>query len=263
MTILIEDVVFRYGAGTTALDRVSLSIAPGEKVALVGPNGAGKSTLARHLNGMLRPTSGRVLVNGLDTSEHPISRMAAEVGFVFQNPDDQLHARTIGVEVHFGPKNLGFPPERAQVLVERALAATGLEGQADVHPHHLSPARRKLVAIASVLAMDTPVVVLDEPTAGQDRTALDALGDLVDALAAGGRTVLAITHDLDFCVERFDRVLLLESGRITMDGPPLMVFARQGGRAPQLLRLSRELGWSTGAATAAEFVDLLGERAGS
>ncbi|WP_306747957.1 energy-coupling factor ABC transporter ATP-binding protein [Saccharothrix yanglingensis] len=257
MSIVVEDLTFRYGERVTALDGISLTVELGERVAVIGANGAGKSTLARQLNGILTPTGGRVVVNGLDTARHPISRLAAEVGYVFQNPDDQLHARTIGAEVHFGPRNLGFPPARARELVDRALAATGLTDLVDVHPHHLSPARRKLVAVASVLAMDVPIVVLDEPTAGQDRVALDGLGRLVDELTAAGRTVLAITHDLDFCAERFDRVLLLDNGRLLADGPPLEVFARAAERVPQVVRLSRELGWPTAARTVPQFVDLL------
>jgi energy-coupling factor transport system ATP-binding protein len=261
MSIRIEDLTFRYSDRVTALDGISLTIQQGEKVALIGPNGAGKSTLARQLNGVIRPTRGRVLVDDLDTVRHPVARLAAKVGYVFQNPNDQLHARTIGAEVRFGPRNLGFPPERTETLVARALAATGLTELVDFHPHHLSSDRRKLVAIASVLAMDTPIVVLDEPTAGQDRVALDRLGQLVDTLRVSGRTVLAITHDLDFCVERFDRVVHLDNGRIAADGPPLDVFARTAGRAPQMVRLSRDLGWPDAAGTVSGFIDRLRQQA--
>ncbi|HEX6340187.1 ABC transporter ATP-binding protein [Umezawaea sp.] len=256
--IRVESLTFRYDERVTALDDVSLVVRQGERVAVIGPNGAGKTTLAQHFNGMVKPTSGRVLVGDLDTAEHPIAVLAAKVGFVFQNPNDQLHAKTVSAEVHFGPRNLGFPPEHARHLVERALESTGLTDLADAHPHHLSLAQRKMVAIAGVLAMDTPVVVLDEPTTGQDSVALDALATIIADLSLRGRTVIAITHDMDFCVENFDRVVLVADGRIVEDGTPAEVFAGDRvARLPQVVRLGRELGWSEQVTTVDGFVDHL------
>ncbi|MCX2731448.1 ABC transporter ATP-binding protein [Saccharopolyspora sp. NFXS83] len=253
--IRVESLTHDYDAQVTALRGITTTVRQGERVAVIGPNGAGKTTLVQHFNGLARPTSGRVLVGGMDTAEHSISALAAEVGFVFQNPADQLHARTVAAEVRFGPRNLGHADDVVAAQVAAALAATGLTGLADAHPYHLAPAQRKLVAIASVLAMDTPVVVLDEPTTGQDAFALDVLSAVVEDLAGRGRTVIATTHDMDFCVENFDRVLLLTDGELIADGTPAEVFTdTDPQRLPQLFRLSGELGWGSRPTTVDEFV---------
>ncbi|MDI5963268.1 energy-coupling factor ABC transporter ATP-binding protein [Streptantibioticus silvisoli] len=263
MILRIDSLTFRYPNGTTALDGVSFGVEAGERVALVGPNGAGKSTLARHLIGIERPASGTIEIDGRRTDGLAIAELARTVGFVFQNPDDQLHASSVAKEVGFGPRNLRFAPDRRKELVESALRRTGLTDLVDAHPHHLSLGERKRVALASVLAMDTPVVVLDEPTTGQDHRSVALLGNLVDELAAEGRTVLAVTHDMDFCAEHFDRVIALEDGRIVADGPVehwLARASRPTGHAfelPQLTRLGRRLGWQTPVATVEGFLDRL------
>ncbi|MFJ9928566.1 energy-coupling factor ABC transporter ATP-binding protein [Streptomyces misionensis] len=268
MIIRIDSLTFRYPNGTTALDGVSFSVEAGERVAIVGANGAGKSTLARHLVGIERPASGTIEIDGRRADGLGIAELARTVGFVFQNPDDQLHAASVDKEVGFGPRNLGFPPARRAELVESALRRTGLTRWRDTHPHHLSLGERKRVALASVLAMDTPVVVLDEPTTGQDHASVVLLGNLVDDLAADGRTVLAITHDMDFCVEHFDRVLVLQNGRIAWDGPItgwLAHVAATDGQAlelPQLARLGRRLGWEGPVTTVTDFLQRLAAETG-
>lgn len=261
--IRVESLTHRYDEHVTALREISLTVRQGERVAVIGPNGAGKTTLVQHFNGLVKPTSGRVVVGDLDTAEHPIATLAAQVGFVFQNPGDQLHARTVAAEIRFGPSNLGYPGEVVADLTAAALAATGLTDLAQAHPYHLTTAQRRMVAIASVLAMDTPVVVLDEPTTGQDAFALDRLSAIIDDLSDRGRTVVAITHDMDFCVENFDRVLLLTGGELAADGRPAEVFAdADPDHLPQLFRLSRELGWPAPSSTVDEFVArLAAERA--
>ncbi|MER6104669.1 ABC transporter ATP-binding protein [Streptomyces sp. NPDC001832] len=263
MILRIDSLTFRYPNGTMALDGVSFSVEPGERVAILGANGAGKSTLARHLVGIERPASGTIEINGRRTDGLSIAELARTVGFVFQNPDDQLHAASVAKEVGFGPRNLRFPPARRKALVESALRRTGLTESRDAHPHHLSLGERKRVALASVLAMDTPVVVLDEPTTGQDHASVVLLGNLVDDLAADGRTVLAITHDMDFCVEHFDRVIVLENGVISWDCPVTRWLADvvdtvgQPLELPQMTRLGRRLGWQGSVATVAGFLERL------
>ncbi|MFZ4238309.1 energy-coupling factor ABC transporter ATP-binding protein [Streptomyces murinus] len=263
MIIRIDSLTFRYPNGTTALDGVSFGVGAGERVAIVGANGAGKSTLARHLVGIERPASGTIEIDGRPTDGLGIAELARTVGFVFQNPDDQLHAASVVKEVGFGPRNLRFPPARRAELVESALRRTGLTAARDTHPHHLSLGERKRVALASVLAMDTPVVVLDEPTTGQDHASIVLLGNLVDSLAAEGRAVLAITHDMDFCVEHFDRVIVLANGRVAWDGPvadwPAHVAdtADESLELPQLTRLGRRLGWEGPVTTVPGFLDRL------
>jgi energy-coupling factor transport system ATP-binding protein len=216
---------FAYADGTPALDGIDLAIPGGECVALIGPNGSGKTTLARHLDGLLRPTSGRVLLDGQDVAERHVAELAASVAVAFQDPDRQVFSRRVVDEVAFGPRQLGFDATRREAAVARALEATGLTDAADLHPHDLGEAARKSLAIASVLAMETPVLVLDEPTVGLDAAAVQRVQRTVGRLRAEGRSVIVISHDLRFVAETCERVVLLEQGRISLDGSPTEVFA--------------------------------------
>ena len=212
-------------SGVRALDGVSLRIKAGERVAIVGQNGSGKTTLVRHLNGLLRPSSGRVTIDGIDASALTVAQLAARVGLVFQDPDRQIFAGTVRDEVEFGPRNLGRRGGELRAAVQRALEAAGLVGEERTNPYDLGQSRRKLLALASVLAMDTGVLVLDEPTTGQDARGLDRIGAVVDRVAEEGRTVIAISHDMRFVAERFARIVVMRGGRVTLDGPPAHVFA--------------------------------------
>jgi energy-coupling factor transport system ATP-binding protein len=223
--IEFESVSFAYPDGTRALIDVGLRIEPGESVAVVGQNGSGKSTLVRHLIGLLRPTSGRVLFDGLDVREVHVAGLAERVGLAFQNPDRQLFAGRVSSEVAFGPRNLGL---RGAVLEERvgsALAAVGLSEEAGANPYDLGYSRRKLLALASVLAMRTPVLVLDEPTTGQDARGSARVREVVATAVGEGRTVIAISHDMRFVAECFRRVIVTSAGRVVLDGGPEVVFA--------------------------------------
>jgi energy-coupling factor transport system ATP-binding protein len=259
MNIAVERVSFAYPGGVEALREVSLSIQSGESVAVVGENGAGKTTLARHLNGLLKPTGGRVRVGDWDTAEHSIAQVSRRVGLVFQNPDDQLFERTVQAEVTFGPRNLGWPASEVEEAVEDALEQVGLIEAADIHPYDLHLAQRRLVALAATLAMHTPVVLLDEPTTGQDALGVARIGGIVDGLHAAGRTVIVISHDLDFCAEHFERAVVMAVGRVTADGPAREVFTRRdvlaqaAVEAPQLIRLAAALGWDAAPLTVGEF----------
>jgi len=215
--VTLDEVHFTYPNGVEALRGVSLTLQRGERIALVGRNGAGKSTLVRHLNGLLRPSHGRALVGGVDTRTTTVARCARHVGIVFQDVRNQLFARTVREEVRFGPRNLGFTPDRIDALTERAVDALELRDVIDEHPYDLPPARRRLVAIAAVLAMDTPLLALDEPTAGLDNAAIALLARLIADLAQRQRSVLIVSHDLDFCYETLDRVILLRDGRVALD----------------------------------------------
>jgi energy-coupling factor transport system ATP-binding protein len=258
--IAITDLVFTYPSGVTALNGVTLTIPAGQRLAIVGQNGAGKTTLVRHLNGIFQPTKGRVEIGDWDTKGRDIAALAARVGYVFQNPDEQLFARNIRDEIAFGPKNLGVPKDEIDARVAGSLQRAGLEGKEDTHPYHLSLSERKRVALASVLAMETPIVVLDEPTTGQDARGVALIGKVVGELSAEGRTVVAITHDMDFCAENFDRVLVMADGQVIADGEPEVAFAQLDALAeahvepPQLERLRTELGWKDPVSTVDEFV---------
>jgi len=263
MQILINDLRFIYPGGVEALRGISLVIEPGEQVAIVGQNGAGKTTLARHLNGLLQPTSGRVSIGGLDTHTCTVAKLAARVGYVFQNPDEQLFCKTVGVEVAFGPKNLGCAPARIDELVNGALELTGLSDKRDANPYDLSPTWRKMVALASILSMDTPVIILDEPTTGQDAASIARIAGVIAHLRERGRTVITITHDIDFCAENFERVIALAEGQVLLDGPACDVFGQQETLArtyvdpPQLTRLGKQLGFFETVRNQAEFLAAL------
>lgn len=260
MDIVVSDLVFTYPSGVTALNGVTITIPAGQRLAIVGQNGAGKTTLVRHFNGIFQPSVGEVRIGDWQTAGRDIAALAARVGYVFQNPDEQLFARNIRDEIAFGPKNLGVPVEEIADRVTRSLARSGLAGMEDTHPYHLSLSERKRVALASVLAMETPIVVLDEPTTGQDARGVALIGDVVAELHAEGRTVVAITHDMDFCAENFDRVLVMADGKVIADGDPEHAFARLDALAeahvepPQLERLRTGLGWKHPVSTVDEFV---------
>ena len=223
--IEVTGLVHVYPDGTLALAGVDLRVVAGESVAIVGQNGSGKTTLVRHLNGLLRPTEGVVRVDGRDIAGERVARLAAVVGLAFQDPDRQIFAGRVSAEVAFGPRNLGVRGGGLDDAVADALAAVGLADAADANPYDLGWARRKLLAIGSVLAMRTPIVILDEPTTGQDLRGARRVQDIVRGLAAEGRTVVTISHDLRFVAETFGRVVVMREGRIVLDGTPADVFA--------------------------------------
>ncbi len=248
--ILIEDLRHTYPGGNEALQGVNLKVQAGERLAVLGHNGAGKTTLVRHLNGLLAPTGGKVWINGLDTQHTPVENLSHSIGYVFQNPDDQLFARTIREEVAFGPHNLGFSADRVNEQVREALDACGLEGLAERHPFDISYSKRRWVAIASVVAMDTPILVLDEPTAGQDAAGLKRLQNLLDRLHRKGKTILTVSHDLAFCAENFERALVLKNGKAIFDGSfqvavrEIFLLEEASLQLPQVTQLGFLLGLS-------------------
>jgi energy-coupling factor transport system ATP-binding protein len=223
--IRCESLGFVYPDGTRALSGIDLEIAQGELVAIVGQNGSGKSTLVRQLNGLLRPTEGRVEVHGRDVGRRHVAELAREVGLAFQNPDRQIFAGRVVDEVAFGSRNLGRRGPELDRAVDDALALVGLAEARDANPYDLGLSRRKLLGIASILAMETPIVVLDEPTTGQDARGIEMIRALVATLAAAGRTVLAVSHDLGFVAEAFPRVVVLVGGRLVLDGKTDEVLA--------------------------------------
>ena len=217
--------VYREG-GVRAVDGVDLRIGAGERMAIIGQNGSGKSTLVRHLNGLLRPTAGRVLVDGVDAGRMTVAQLARSVGLVFQDPDRQIFAGSVQAEVEYGPRNLGLHGGELRSVVEAALTAVGLEPEARTNPYDLGASRRKLLALASVLAMGTAVLVLDEPTTGQDERGVERVRAVIEDAHRDGRTVIAISHDMRFVAEGFERIVVMRAGRIVLDGSPEQVFKR-------------------------------------
>ena len=221
----LEGVIYDYPGGTRALDRVDLLLGPGTSLALVGANGSGKTTLARHLDGLLRPSAGRVLIDDRDTAGLRVAELARTVGLCFQQPDRQIFGRTVRDEVEFGPRHAGADDEAAFARAKEALARVGMADELGTHPDDLGETRRKLLTIASVLAMGTPVLVLDEPTTGLDARGVELVSGLIAELVAEGRSVVGISHDMRFVARTFERVAVLERGRVTLQGTPAEVFA--------------------------------------
>ena len=225
MTILaleVEDLSFSYPDGHRALHRVTMTIEHAERVALLGPNGAGKTTLALHLNGVLVPQSGRVCVGGLEVRHSTLREIRRRVGLVFQDPDDQLFMPTVRDDVAFGPANLGLRGTELDDRVEAALAAVGMERHAGRPPHHLSFGQRRRVAVATVLAMDPEILVLDEPSSNLDPASRRELAEILQQL---GLTMLLVTHDLPYALELCPRAFVMNEGAVVADGPTEHILA--------------------------------------
>ena len=229
-----ENLTFRYtteeGAAPTVLDGVTLSIKPGEFVAVLGHNGSGKSTLAKHFNAILLPSGGRVYVDGLDTcGEDKLLDIRRQVGMVFQNPDNQIVASVVEEDVAFGPENLGVPSAEIRERVDRALAAVGMADYARHAPHLLSGGQKQRVAIAGVLAMRPRCIVLDEPTAMLDPVGRREVLDTIRYLnREQGITVVLITHHMDEAAQA-GRVVVMHDGHIVADDSPALVFQNVDG----------------------------------
>ena len=206
---------FAYPDGTAVLDGVDLIVGAGERVALLGPNGAGKTTLILHLIGVLRPSSGTIRVGEIELTDDTLDEIRRRVGLVFQDPDDQLFMPTVGQDVAFGPANFGLRGASLSGRVTWALRAVGEEDLAERAPHHLSGGERRRVAIATVLAMESEILVLDEPTSHLDPAGRRELVSLLTGLPA---TQLVVTHDLPFALELCPRAVIMDQGKIVADG---------------------------------------------
>jgi energy-coupling factor transport system ATP-binding protein len=266
MKLVTEDIGFTYPGGAEALRGVSLVVEAGEAVAIIGENGAGKTTLVKHFNGLLKPARGQVTVGDWDTREHTVAKLAARVGYVFQNPDDQIVERSVIEEVAFGPRRLGQSEAEAMASAASALETVQLANYAKTHPYDLTAPERKLVTLASVLSMHTPVVIFDEPTMGQDSRGIRLIGEIIEGLKAEGRTVLIITHDIDFCAAHFGRVVCMGGGQVLADGPAATVLsqsellATSNVEPPQLVRLAQALNLPGAPLTVEAFIAALREK---
>ncbi len=216
--IEVQDVYFTYPSGVEALKGVSLTIKDGEFVAIMGENGAGKTTLVKHFNGLLKPTRGKVLVDGIETTKVSVATLARKVGFVFQNPDHQLFSETVEEEISFALKNFGFSEDVTEKRVTWALNLLGLAQYRKTSPFMLSGGERKRVALASVLAWDPKILILDEPTIGQDYQQKEKLRQFILQMKTQEKTVIIVTHDVEFVAECNPRVLLMRGGKIVADG---------------------------------------------
>jgi len=216
--IIVENLYFTYPNGVKALLGVNLKIEDGEFVAIMGQNGAGKTTLVKHMNGLLKPTRGRVLVDGVDTRRVSVAWLARKVGLVFQNPDHQLFSETVEEEISFALRNFGYDRKTIKRRVEWALKMLDLERYRKVSPFMLSGGERKRVALASVLAWDPKIIILDEPTIGQDYMQKEKLRQFILQLNQQGKTIIVVTHDVEFIAECNPRIILMKQGRIMVSG---------------------------------------------
>lgn len=245
--IRVENISFSYDAATSVLREVSLTVRSGEFLALIGRNGSGKTTLVKHLNGLLKPSAGQVLVGETDTRLVPVGELARQVGYVFQNPDHQLFLPTVRQEIAYGPSMLGLSGTALDERVDETLERFGLAGMDERHPAVLGRGVRRLTALAAIYAMRPRVFVLDEPTGGLDRRFAGRLMDVLCGLAADGHAIVLITHDMRLVADYAKRVLLLLDGQVIADDSPAALFdqpellATSGVQPPQVARLAQAL----------------------
>lgn len=238
--IEVINLTYTYPDGTKAIENINLTIKKGENIAILGPNGAGKSTLLHHFNGLMMPTSGKVYVLGIEVTKKNLEEIRQKVGLVFQDPDDQLFARTVSQDVAFGPTNLGLPKSEIDERVKWAIEVTELKGLENKAPQNLSTGQKKRAALAGVLAMKPEVIILDEPMANLDpRTASKILNLLLQLNQEFGLTLIIATHDVDLVPLFANQICILNKGQIVLQGPPEDVFSKADMLRSMDLRLPR------------------------
>jgi energy-coupling factor transport system ATP-binding protein len=246
--IRVDDVFFTYPSGVEALRGVTVEIKDEAFVAIMGENGAGKTTLVKHFNGILKPTKGEVSINGVSTRRASVAELSRQVGLIFQNPDHQLFSETVEEEIAFALRNFGFEDRVIEERVNWALNLLDLVEYRKTSPFMLSGGERKRVALASVLAWEPSIVIIDEPTIGQDYAQKERLRQFIIQLNAQGRTVIMVTHDVEFVAECAPRVLVMSKGRIVADGTAreiltdAAVIEKASIAPPQISQLFAQLG---------------------
>jgi energy-coupling factor transport system ATP-binding protein len=241
----IRDAHYVYPTGNVvALGGVDLRVEHGEILGIIGQNGSGKTTLTKLFNGLLKPTSGKILINGIDTSTQTVQQMAAHVGYVFQNPNHQLFARSIEEELKFGPRNIGVPEDELDERVAQAVEFFGLKDYIAEHPYRVSFPIRKLVGIASIVTMRPSILIFDEPSTGQDHNTNHIINGLMRRLRDEGTTVICVSHDMPLLADVVKRVIVMKDTRIIADASPREVFAdkalmaRTNLQAPQITEIA-------------------------
>ncbi len=248
LAIEAVDLRFAYSSGVEALRGVNLTIRAGEFVGVIGQNGSGKTTLVKHFNGLLKPTRGVLKVLGVDTRTQGVAKLAKLAGYVFQNPDHQIFCNTVREEIAFGPRNTGMPASEIESSLRHVMELLDLQGLEERHPFRLSRGERQRLAIASILAMRPRILILDEPTGGQDRQQVSRLIATLRQLNVEGHTIVLVTHDLELLAECADRALVMFQGKILLDGTPHDVFRevdtlrRTALAPPQITRWSLAVG---------------------
>ncbi len=246
--IRLENVIFEYPNGFRAIDDVSMSIKKGEKVAIIGQNGAGKTTLVKMMNGLLRPVSGKVIIDGEDIINTTTATVSKKVGYVFQNPGDQIFNKDVYTEIAYSPKYMKLEEAEIERRVKDASSLCGLDEHLDINPYDLPFGLRKFVTIAAVIAMDCDYIILDEPTAGQDLDGLIRQKEIIEELHRRGKTVITITHDMKFVIQNFERVIVMANKKKVGDDLARNIFwneevlKRADLGQPNVLSLANYLG---------------------
>ena len=257
--IEMRNVYFSYAPKMQIFDNFDLSFTPGA-CAIVGQNGTGKTTLLKILRGLLTPKSGSVLLNGEDIAKRSVPSLAGDIGFVFQNPDDQIFESSVIREVMFGLLKIGIDKDQALLRAQESLKIVGLLDKSEVNPYDLSLCERKMVSIASILAMDTQVVILDEPTIAQDDCGKRRIESIIKRLVSQGKIVIAVLHDMNFVAKVFSRVVVLSNGQIIFDGTARETFMRDDILSsaqldkPDVVKLCEKLGYEDTFLSVEEFV---------
>ena len=263
--VQVNNLDFTYPDSTKALENINISINIGEFIALIGQNGSGKTTLSKLLNGLYKPSSGEVIVDGLKSKMTPIVQMVRRVGYVFQNPDHQLFNNNCWDEIAYGPRNIELPEEEVKIRVEEATQVVGLpQVYFEEHPFFLSKGLRQRVAIDSILALRPQVIIVDEPTTGQDaRQSFEIMDFLKDLNENHGHTIIIITHDMPIVAQYAHRVILMSEGKILADDETARVFSQpeilakaflEPPEITQLAQSVQELGFSPGILTVNEMI---------
>ncbi len=262
--VVLNHVSFSYPNGYEAVSDVSLTIKQGEKVAILGQNGAGKTTTVKMMNNLHRATKGEVTIGEKNTKDYTTAQISKEVGYVFQNPDDQIFHSSVMQEVEFGPKvALKLSQEETNRCVKKALNLTGLTEYKNVNPFELPLSIRKFVAIAAIMAAAPSVYIFDEPTAGQDHIGLSRLNEIIDTLQKEGNTVVTITHDIEFAINTFDRIVVMANKHILKEGTAREIFHDDKVleeamlKVPYAVQLARELNLGEDVTTNKQLVDSL------
>lgn len=246
--IELKDVSFTYPNGNVALENVSLDLEKGERVAIIGQNGAGKTTMVKLINGLLKPSKGEIIIDGKNIRKLSAAKNSRQVGYSFQNPDDQIFNKDVYSEIAFGLKRMKVEKTELEDRVQAAARLCNLGRLLDENPYDLSLSKRKFVAIASVIVMDTKIVILDEPTAGQDKAGIECLAGIIDSLGRKGKTVVAISHDMEFVADNFKRcVVMAQKHKIADDGTKTVfwnpgILAEAKLKQPHISSLCNKLG---------------------
>lgn len=263
--IEVKDLHFAYPGGQEVLTGLNLPF-DDRSTAIIGQNGAGKTTFVKLLKGLLKPTQGDVWIKGFNTKEHTVAFLARHIGLVFQNPNDQIFKSRVLDEVMFGPINIGQAEQEARENAIKALDLVGLSDQTEVNPYDLSLSDRKLVSIAAVIAMNTDILIFDEPTIAQDFCGRERIKKIISQLKKEGKLIITIIHDMDFVAETFDRTIVLRQGTVLLDGEPREVFARERElqeaylEQPHVTRLAQKLGIKDTLLTPDELIEYIKKR---